>query len=122
MHTSTELRSAIREATAPAALIWLDRSHALVARPVPRGAIVTEIHREAGQPERSYLADVAREAAACDRLVVLGPDASRINFEREYVALYRRPDRIIDAGVELEPEPRELADRLAFLVTPGFGT
>ena len=98
----------------PAALVWLDRSHALVARAFDSGTLVTEIDRDL-DPEQSYLLRVAHEAACCDRLVVIGPDASRAAFEREYDALSHRPDRIIDAGMELEPQPRELADRLRFL-------
>jgi hypothetical protein len=99
----------------PAALVWLDRSHALVARAYPGGTLVTAIDRNFGDPEAAFLLDVVHEAAECDRLVVMGPDAARLAFEREYVALYHRPDRLVDAGVELEPEPRELADRLSYL-------
>jgi hypothetical protein len=102
----------------PAALVWLDRSHALVARAYDLGTLVTEVDRDL-DAEQAYLLRVAREAAECDRLVVMGPDASRIAFEREYVALYRRPDRLIDAGMEIEPEPRELTDRLRFLASAG---
>ncbi len=98
----------------PAALVWLDRSHALVAQAIPTGALVTEVDREL-DPEHSYLLRIAREVADCDRLVVMGPEAARIAFEREFVALCRRPDRLVDAGMELEPEPRELADRLRVL-------
>ena len=98
----------------PAALVWLDRSHALIARAHDLGTLVTEVDRDL-DAEPAYLLRVAREAAECDRLVVMGSDASRIAFEREYVALYRRPDRLIDAGMEIEPQPRELIERLRFL-------
>jgi hypothetical protein len=97
----------------PAALVWLDRSHALVARPSQAGANVTAIPRDDGA-EAAYLARVTREAGDCDALVVTGSDAGRLAFEREYVALFRRPDRIVDAGPEAEPDPVELADRLRF--------
>ena len=100
--------------TSPAALIWLDRSHALVARRYREGSLVTEIDR-GPEVESDFLRRVATEAATCDRLVVIGPDSSRLAFEREYVELYRRPDRVIDAGMEIEPDPRELTDRLRFL-------
>ncbi len=102
----------------PAALLWLDRSHAFVARATDRGTQVTEVEREL-DAEPAFLLRVAREAAECDRVVVMGPDASRIAFERQYVALYRRPDRIVDVGIEVEPQPCELADRLRILAAAG---
>ena len=98
----------------PAALIWLDRSHALVARARDGGTFVTSVERELDD-EHQFFLRVAHEADACDRLMVTGPDAARLGFEREYVALYRRPDRIIDGGLEMEPGGRDLADRLRFL-------
>ena len=104
----------------PAALLWLDRSHAIVARATDRGTSVTEIDREL-ELEPAFLLRVAREAAGCDRVVVMGPDASRIAFEREYVALYRRPDCLVDAGSEIEPRPQELADQLRLLTSPAPG-
>ena len=100
--------------TIPAALVWLDHWHALVARAYASGVLVTEIDR-AVETEPDFLFHVAEQAENCDRLVVMGPEASRAAFEREYVALYRRPDRLIDAGMELEPQPHELIDRLRIL-------
>jgi len=99
------------------ALVWLDGEHALVAREYETGTLVTEVDRD-WDARQAFLLRVAREVADCDRLVVMGPDRPRIEFEREYVALYRRPDRLVDAGMELEPEPRVLVDRLRFLVPP----
>lgn len=99
--------------TRSSAVIWLDRSHALIAKPSHGRAGVTEVDGEL-DPE-SYLVRVAREAAGCDRLVVMGPDAWRLAFEREYVALYRRPDRLIDSGAPMSPRPIELADHLRVL-------
>jgi hypothetical protein len=101
----------------PNALVWLDSAHALFARAEARGTVVTEIERQL-DAEPAFLLRVARKVADCDRLVVMGPDASRIAFEREYVALYRRPDRLVDVGVEIEPKPRELVDRLRYLAPP----
>ena len=66
-------------------------------------------------PEAHYLLRVAHEAAGCDRVVIMGPDASRIAFEREYVALYRRPDRLIDLGPSSVPVRSEIVEQLRVL-------
>lgn len=100
-----------------AAVVWLDRSHALVARSHEGRAEITEVDR-AFEPEPSYLLRVVHEAADCDRLVVMGPDASRVAFEREYVALYRRPDRLIDVGQVITPRKSDLVDVLRMLEPP----
>ena len=97
-----------------AAVVWLDRSHALVARGNDGRPEVTEVDRSF-DPETDYLLRVVHEAAGCDRLVVMGPDASRVAFEREYVALYRRPDRLIDVGQAMTPRPADLVDQLRMI-------
>jgi len=58
---------------------------------------------------------VLHEAEGCDRVVVMGTDPSRIALEREYVALYRRPDRLIDLGSSPSPARSELLDQLRVL-------
>lgn len=100
-----------------AAIVWLDLRHALVARAIDGRSVVTEVAREA-DPEADYLLRVAHEASGCDRVVVMGPDAARIDFEREYVALYQRPDRLIDAGLSFSPERADLFTQLRF-IEPG---
>lgn len=97
-----------------AAIVWLDRRHALVARARAGHSVVTEVERDA-DPEIQYLLRVVHEAADCDRVVIMGPDAARIDFEREYVALYRRPDRLIDVGVSFTPAPNELIAQLELI-------
>ncbi len=100
--------------THAAAVIWLDRTHALVARGRGGRSVITEIDRDI-DPESRYLTRIAQEAADCDRVVIMGPDASRIAFEREYVCLYQRPDRLIDVGLSFSPDGRELVDQLRVL-------
>ena len=100
--------------THAAAVVWLDRSHALVARTHDGHLVITEVDRDQ-DPEIQYLHRVAHEAAGCDRVVIMGADASRIAFEREYVALYRRPDRLIDLGASAAPARSELVDQLRVL-------
>jgi len=103
-----------RRAEHAAAVVWLDRRHALVARARDGHAIVTEVERDA-DPEVRYLLRVVHEAADCDRVVIMGPDAVRIDFEREYVTLYRRPDRLIDVGLAFQPGRQELIEQLELI-------
>jgi hypothetical protein len=56
-----------------------------------------------------YLAAVVDEIGEAARVVVLGADALRVDFEREYVAIGHRPDRIVDVS------PHEALDRDAVL-------
>ena len=77
-------------------------------------ALITEVDREA-DPEPTYLRRVLREAEDCDRVVVMGPDSARIAFEREFVALYRRPDRLMDPGPSRDPVRSQLVDQLRVL-------
>jgi hypothetical protein len=98
----------------PAAVVWLDMAHAFVARSRDGHPAVTEVHR-AFDLEPAYLLRVLHAAADCERLVVMGPDAARVALEREYVSIYRRPDRLIDAGQVSAPREVDLVDHLRML-------
>lgn len=97
-----------------AAVIWVDGWHALVARSEHGLRTITEVDREA-DPVPEYLLRVARQADDCDRLMIIGPDPARVEFEREYVSLYNRPDRLIDAETAAFVTPTELIERLRLL-------
>ena len=97
-----------------AAVIWLDHSHALVAQERDGHADISEVPR-GPEPELDYFDRVAHEAPDCDRLVILGPDPARIAFQREYVTLYERTDRMLDVGVAPVLRPEELLDQLRFI-------
>jgi hypothetical protein len=113
-----ETRPAAHPAHA-AAVVWLDRTHALVARVHDGHSVVTQVDRDT-DAETQYLVRVLHEAESCDRVVVMGSDPSRIALEREYVALYRRPDRLIDLGPSHAAARSDLIDQLRMLEpTPG---
>jgi hypothetical protein len=107
----THLASPLEHA---AAVVWLDRRHAFVARAHEGHSVITEVDRDEDL-ETQYLLRVLHEAEGCDRVVIMGSDESRIAFEREYVALYRRPDRLIDLGVSQPPVRAELVEQLRVL-------
>ncbi|HLO36825.1 MAG TPA: hypothetical protein VK194_12110, partial [Candidatus Deferrimicrobium sp.] len=58
--------------------------------------------------ELEYLADVVREIGDRERVMILGPNEVRLDLEREYVAIYRRPERLVD----VEPAGRLDAEAL----------
>jgi len=97
-----------------AGAVFIDRWHALVARSGDRTAMVTDVQREFDS-EPEFLLKVARETADCDRLVVMGPDDERLAFEREYVSLFQRPDRLLDDEAIATASRFDLLDRLRML-------
>ena len=94
-----------------AAVVWVDGWHALVAHSEHGHPIVTEVDREA-DPVHDYFVRVARSADDCDRLMILGPGTTRLEFEHEYASLYQRSDRFIEAETAPPTSERELLDRL----------
>jgi hypothetical protein len=94
-----------------AAVVWVDGWHALIASARQGHARVVEIDRET-EPEHDFFVRVARAADDCERLMILGPGTTRVAFEREYTALFRRRDRFVDAETAAPATERELMDRL----------
>ena len=47
-------------------------------------------------PRRAFFARIVEAAGDQDRLIVVGRGASRLAFEREYVEICHRPDRVAD--------------------------
>ncbi len=84
------------------AVVWVGRFRALVAR---RGAaddevLVEEMPLPPSGPGRSErLAQVVHSLRDCDRVRVAGGPWERTGFEREYVAIVHRPDRLVDLDV-----------------------
>ena len=46
--------------------------------------------------ESSYLETVIHVIGDRRRVMILGPDAARLALERAYVAIFHRPDRLVD--------------------------
>jgi nitrous oxide reductase len=103
-------RSATLSRPAGSAVTWIDAGHAIVARTGKAGTVMVEtIEHEAPRGELdTYLARVAHEIGDRDRVVILGPGSMRTALEREYVTIYRRPDRLLD----VEPAGPVTADEL----------
>ncbi len=96
-----------------AAITWIGRDHAIVARRWATDEIdVAEIDREAADDGGRFLARIAHEIGDPDRLVVMGAEPLRVELEREYVILSHRPDRLVDMEPETEPTRDQIVARL----------
>lgn len=95
--------------TRPSAVVWIDDRHAYVATNATSGDLLfSEIRPRDGAPveDPSYLVRVADAIGDRERVSIMGPDTCRLALEREYVTIFRRPDRLVDV------EPSPLADRI----------
>jgi hypothetical protein len=95
----------VRTHVRPSAVVWIGEHQAIVARMGYEGIVSTcQIDRGA-EPELAYLALVGRAIGNRERVLIMGPGSMRLALEREYVATYRRPDRLVDV------EPAGVIDR-----------
>lgn len=100
---------------APSAVVWINGRHAILATMSGDGRISTcEIDRGL-EPEPPYLALVVRAIGDRERVVILGPSSVRLALEREYVAIFQRPDRLVDVEPAEAIDAEELVDRLRAL-------
>lgn len=100
---------------ATSAVAWINGRQAMVATMGHDGRILTcEISR-GWLPEPSYLAQVVHVIGDRQRVVILGPNSVRLALEREYVAIYQRPDRLVDVEPGGTPDLPQLVDRLRTL-------
>lgn len=91
--------------SAPAsAVVWLNGRHAIVAA-IRGDEPVSQVTVNRGaDTELEYLAAVVRAIGDRERVMILGPNQVRLDLEREYVSIYRRPERLVDV------EPADLLD------------
>jgi hypothetical protein len=96
----------------PSAVVWIGDDHAIVARVGYEGTVSTcEIARGA-EPELSYLALVVGAIGERERVLIMGSASIRLALEREYLALHRRPDRLVDVDEAPGIDHESLVDRL----------
>ncbi len=103
--------------TRPSAVAWIDRHHALVATNSVFGSVtMAEIRpRLDAIDDATYLARVVDVIGDRERIAILGPDEERLALEREYVLIFRRPERLIDVEPSSVADRAELTDRLRTL-------
>ena len=104
----TERRTRARSKPATReAVVWIDHDQAVILGQGSDGSESVELlGRESAQTRASFEADAVREVGDEDRIVVTGPAFARTEFERAYVALTHRPDRLIDVE-PTTPSPRK---------------
>jgi hypothetical protein len=100
----------------PSAIVWIDGSHAMLATMSRNATVSTGEIVRGWLAEPSYLAQVVRAIGDRQRVVILGPGSARLALEREYVAIYQRPDRLVDVEPAGAVDPPDLVDRLRRLV------
>jgi hypothetical protein len=96
------------------AITWIDPGRAFVARRERDGSVRTmDFPLPADEDARNEaLADVVTAIGEPDLVLLLGDPDLRTLLEREYVAIYRRPDRLMDVDVDGPLSDEELAGRL----------
>jgi hypothetical protein len=103
------------EAAAPSAVVWINRRQAVVAAMSHDGHISTcEISR-GWLSQSAYLAQVVRVIGDRQRVVILGPSSVRLALEREYVAIFQRPERLVDVEPAGPVSSEDLVERLRTL-------
>ena len=112
--TQTPAR-ATGETAVSSAVVWISEYEAVVAALRDDGRVSTcEIGRGA-LPEPTFLAQVIRVIGDRTRVVILGPSSARLALEREYVALFQRPDQLVDVEPAGPVSIEELVDRVRTL-------
>ena len=94
-------------ATRTSAVVWINGRRALVARSEADHGVSTHRLERGIEPESTWLVRVVEVIGDRERVVILGPGSERLALERAYVAIFRRPDRLVDvepAGLEDEAE------------------
>ena len=79
------------------AVVWIDHDQALVVASEPDGPATAEVlEREPAETELAFEERALEDVLDADRVVVSGPANARTSFERAYVAITHRPDRLLD--------------------------
>jgi hypothetical protein len=103
------------EGVVPSAVAWINGRHASVVAMSRDGRISTCEITRGWMREQPYLAQVVRVIGDRQRVMILGPNSVRLALEREYVAMYRRPDRLVDVEPAGRVSPEDLVDRVRTL-------
>jgi hypothetical protein len=79
-----------------AAVVWVSRREAIVARLVDGRETTSWIVRHWTEPQPAYLHRIVHEVGDRERVLILGSEMTRLELERAHVSTYHRPDRLVD--------------------------
>ncbi len=90
------------------ATVWIDHARAVIVNSERDGTeTVALLEREPGESAAGFEARAVDKVIDDGRVVVSGPAFARTSFERAYVAVTHRPDRLL----EVAPQVRQDAPR-----------
>jgi hypothetical protein len=88
------------DGTRSEAVVWIDREQAVIVAGARDGSERVEVlDRALIETESAFETRTTDAVLDADRVLVSGPADVRTDFERTYVAITHRPDRLVD----LEP-------------------
>lgn len=86
------------------AVVWIDHDQAVIVEHGPDGReSVERLDRAPAESEAAFEARTVDQVVDEDRVVVSGPAYARTDFERAYVAVTHRPDRLVDVEPKTPP-------------------
>lgn len=78
------------------AFVWIDHDRAVIDVYGPGPRSVVRVDRLPAECRERFESRTIAAIAEHDRIIVSGPAFARTEFERAYVALTLRPDRLVD--------------------------
>ena len=88
------------------ATVWIDHERAVIVNSKGDERETVELlERNPGESEAGFEARAVEQVIDDERVVVTGPAFARTSFERAYVAVTHRPDRLL----EVAPRVRSLS-------------
>ena len=97
------------------AIVWIDETKAIVARFAREHtieAIEVPHPRADNLPDADDLAQVVDLVGGADEVLIMGPESLRTVLEREYVAIFHHPERIVDVETAHPLSEGQLVERL----------
>jgi hypothetical protein len=84
---------------APDAVVWIDHDQAVIVEQDRNGTTAVEVvARKPTETEAVFEGRTVDQLAGHERIIVTGPAYARTGFERAYVAVTHRPDRLVDVA------------------------